>query len=62
MYWKQDKLNLISLVEISESESWIYKNKKALASLEKGLEEAAEGKVKKLDLLTLPTIDDDEKF
>lgn len=60
MYWEKDKLILIPLVEIPEREAWIYKNKKALASLERGLEDAAKGKVRKLDLSRLPEIDEDE--
>ena len=60
MYWEKDKLILIPLVEIPEREAWIYKNKTALASLERGLEDAAKGKVKKLDLSRLHEIDEDE--
>lgn len=60
MYWEDDKLILIPLVEIPEREAWIYKNKKALGSLERGLEDAAKGRVRKLDLSTLPEIDLDE--
>jgi len=60
MYWEGDKLILVPLIQIPESEAWIYKNKAALASLERGLKDAAEGKVKKLDLSTLPETDEDE--
>lgn len=60
MYWEDDKLVLVPLVEIPERELWIYKNKKALASLERGLKDAAEGKVRKLDLSTLPETDEGE--
>lgn len=60
MYWENNKLVLIPLVEIPESEAWIYKNKKALASLERGLDDAAKGKVKKLDMSRLPEIEEDE--
>lgn len=60
LYWEKGKLILIPLVEIPEREAWIYKNKKALASLERGLKDAAQGKVKKLDLSRLPEIDEDE--
>ncbi len=59
-YWEEDRLILVPLIEIPEREAWIYKNKKALASLERGLQDAADGKVKKLDLSILPEIDDDE--
>lgn len=41
------------LVEIPASEAWLYKNKKALSSVRKGLEEAAQGKVTKLNLKSL---------
>lgn len=60
IYWEDDRLILVPLVEIPERESWIYKNKKALASLERGLRDAAKGRVKKLDLSTLPDIEEDE--
>jgi hypothetical protein len=60
MYWERDKLVLVPLVEIPEREAWIYKNKKVLASIERGLSDAAKGKVRKLDLSTLPEIDEDE--
>lgn len=58
VYWEEERLVLVPLVEIPERELWLYKNKKALASLERGLEDAAKGRVKKLDLSTLP--EDDE--
>jgi len=35
---------------IPASEAWIYKNKKALDSVQKGLRQAAKGKVTKLNL------------
>lgn len=60
MYWENDKIVLVPLIEIPEREAWIYKNKTALACLEKGLQDAAEGKFRKLDLSTLPEIDEDE--
>jgi hypothetical protein len=60
MYWEDDRLILIPMIEIPEREAWIYKNKNALASLERGLEDAAKGKVKKLDLSRLPEADEDE--
>ena len=41
------------LVEIPASEAWLYKNKKALSSVRKGLEEAAQGEVSKLNLKNL---------
>lgn len=41
------------IVEIPASEAWLYKNKKALASVRRGLKQAAEGKTSKLDLKSL---------
>ena len=35
---------------IPSSEKWLYKNKKALESVQRGLKQAAKGKVKKLNL------------
>ena len=35
---------------IPPSEAWLYKNKKALESVEKGLKQAAKGKITKLNL------------
>jgi len=35
---------------IPSSEAWLYKNKKALESVQKGLKQAANGKVRKLNL------------
>ena len=36
--------------EIPDSEMWLYRNKEALQSVQKGLKDAAEGKISKLDL------------
>jgi hypothetical protein len=38
---------------IPSSEAWLYKNKKALESVQKGLKQAAKGKIKKLNLAEL---------
>jgi len=38
---------------ISPSEKWLYENKAALKSVQRGLKRAAEGKVKKLHLKEL---------
>jgi len=35
---------------IPPSEAWLYKNKKALESVQRGLKQAAKGKVRKLNL------------
>lgn len=53
VYWENDRLILVPLVEIPERELWLYKNKKALASLERGIIDSAKGNVKKLDLSKL---------
>ena len=37
------------MVEIPASEVWLYKNKKAFASVKKGLRDAASGKTSKLN-------------
>jgi len=38
---------------IPAAEQWLYKNKKALESVQKGLKQAAKGKVTKLNLAEL---------
>ena len=38
---------------IPSPEKWLYKNKKALESVQKGLKQAARGKVSRLDLKEL---------
>jgi hypothetical protein len=38
---------------IPPSEAWLYKNREALESVQKGLKQAAKGKVRKLDLQEL---------
>ena len=35
---------------IPSSETWLYRNKKALESVQRGLKQAAKGKVRKLNL------------
>lgn len=49
----QGDVLLKPLVEIPASEAWLYKNKKALTSVQKGLRQAAEGKISKLDINSL---------
>jgi hypothetical protein len=47
----EDLNRLETLAEIiPSSEAWLYKNKEALESVKRGLKDAAEGKVSKLDL------------
>ncbi|MFA6054373.1 MAG: hypothetical protein WC769_03250 [Thermodesulfovibrionales bacterium] len=38
---------------IPPAEAWLYKNKKALESVQKGLKQAAKGKIRKLNLAEL---------
>ena len=47
-----DELNRLETVLdlIPSSEQWLYKNKKALDSVQKGLKQVAKGKVTKLNL------------
>lgn len=50
--YKNDRgeLLLMPLVEIPASEIWLYQNKEALQNVQKGLEDATEGKISKLNL------------
>jgi len=41
------------MVEIPASEAWLFRNKKALASVKKGLKQAAKGEVSELDIESL---------
>lgn len=42
------KIILEPLVEIPAREKWLFENKKALASVERGIQQAGKGKVKSL--------------
>ena len=44
------ELFLQPIVEIPVSELWLYKNEKAFESVQKGLKDASEGKISKLNL------------
>jgi hypothetical protein len=44
-----DRLEVL-LETIPSAERWLYRNKEALKSVHKGLKEAAEGKISKLNL------------
>ena len=44
------ELLLMPLTEIPTSEMWLYQNKEAMQHVQKGLEDAAEGKISKLNL------------
>jgi hypothetical protein len=48
------------LVELPAREAWLYKNKEALASVEKGLKQSAEGKTKSLGSFAKHLEDDNE--
>ncbi len=50
---KDGTILLVPLIEIPENEAWLYKNKKAITMLQKGIEEAAQGKTSKLDVDSL---------
>jgi len=41
------------VIEIPASEAWLFKNEEALESVKKGLKEASEGKISKLNLKDL---------
>lgn len=41
------------IAEIPAAELWLFRNKKALKTVKKGLEEASKGKVSKLDMESL---------
>ncbi|MGA2467785.1 MAG: hypothetical protein ABSH06_25990 [Thermodesulfobacteriota bacterium] len=41
------------VVEIPASEAWLFKNKEAFESVKKGLKDASEGKISKLNLKDL---------
>lgn len=44
---------LVPMIEIPVYEEWLYKNKKALASVLQGIREAEEGKLRKFNLKTM---------
>ena len=49
--YKNDRGEILlqPLVEIPSSEIWLYRNNDALDSVQRGLKDAAEGKISKLD-------------
>ena len=49
----QGEVLIRPVVEIPVAEMWLYRNKKALASVRRGLEQAANGEVKELDVESL---------
>ena len=50
---KDGKIILEPMKAVPEKEEWLYKNQGALNSVKQGLKDAAEGKVKKLDVSSL---------
>ncbi|MBI4397714.1 MAG: hypothetical protein HY586_01140 [Candidatus Omnitrophica bacterium] len=44
---------IVSVKEIPTEEAWLYKNKKALASVLRGIKQAEQGLIRKLDLKEL---------
>lgn len=46
---KRGEILLIPVVEIPVSEIWLFQNKEALKSVQKGMQEASEGRISKLD-------------
>ena len=46
---KRGEILLIPVVEIPASEIWLFQNKEALKSVQKGMQEAFEGRISKLD-------------
>jgi hypothetical protein len=49
----QGEVLIRPVVEIPVSEMWLYRNKKALASVKRGLEQSDKGEVKELDIESL---------
>lgn len=47
---ERGELFLQPLVEVPASELWLYRNKEAIESVTRGLKDAAEGRISKLDL------------
>jgi hypothetical protein len=45
-----DDRNRLTLGELPASELWLYQNKEACQGVQKGLDDAARGKISKLDL------------
>jgi hypothetical protein len=51
--YEDGRIMLEPTVDIPAREVWLFRNPKALAAVKKGLQEAASGKTKKLDLSLL---------
>ncbi|MCK4765191.1 MAG: hypothetical protein KAW12_23530 [Candidatus Aminicenantes bacterium] len=47
---ERGELLLMPMVEIPASEVWLYQNRDALQSVKEGLEDAAKGKISKLNI------------
>jgi len=46
---KRGEILLIPVVEIPASEIWLFKNKEALEGVQKGLQDASEGRISKIN-------------
>lgn len=55
-----ERIILEPMSEVPAHEAWLYSNPKALASVLKGIKQAEEGRVSKLDIDLSQFLDDDE--
>jgi len=46
---KRGEILLVPVVEIPASEIWLFKNREALESIHKGLQDASEGRISKIN-------------
>lgn len=60
VYREAGNIVLVPLVEVPATTHWIYKNPKAMASLQRGLEDIKAGRVSELDRDFSEFLEDDE--
>lgn len=60
IYREKNKIILEPLVEVPAKSHWIYKNPKAMSSLQRGLEDIKAGRVSELDRDFSEFVNDDE--
>ena len=60
VYRESDKIILEPLIEVPAKSHWIYKNPKAMASLQRGLEDIKAGRITEIDRDFSEFIQDDE--